>query len=1617
MRSEPTEIAIIMSHTPIKDAEKHLPKKNAKELKNFLRILYETVPPQDLKTMDSHIIAETAKIHWDLLHDCRESGARVHIHSPEITEEDDGVIGTTYIDIVTDDMAFIVDSVAAEIARHGKTVHLLVHPINRIEYDDKGVFQNILEHDDESGHAVSHIHVELVGAMPEPLMKELEADIKNIISDVHFATRDWLKMKEKLRGCQKALSKAPKKYSDEEIEEYLYFLEYMYKDNFTLLGYREYSFSETKDKVQSRTIKGHSLGLFHNDVDPVYINDETDGLPLDLQIKRHNLPPVNIAKVNRLSTVHRRVPLDAVAVKQYDDDGNIIGECLFVGLFTSVTYSRSIQDVPYLRWKTGQVVEKSGFEKGSHDYKALRHILEKYPRDELFQIDIDDLLKTTLSIMRLQERQRIALYLRPDPFGRFISALVYVPRDRYDTRLRKKMQEILETELKGTAGNFYTSLDDSPLARILYSIQIDQTKKPRYNAAKIERKLQEAGRIWSERLEEALVNTNESESRIATMVHKYGHAFPAGYREHYEPKQAVFDLPKLEQALKSEQISIDLYRTKECKDEQLRVKIYHRDTPIPLSDILPILENMGLDVVSELPFKIKPNGGKKIIWIHDFLVEAGPKTSLGDIETIKDDFEDALVHIWHRHTNNDRLNKLVVAAHMTWREITVLRCYLRFLRQAKYPLSLKYTEISLTNHPQISRYLLDMFFACHDPAQQENCKRKTTSLIGAIDHELEKVASIDEDRVLRSVLSLVEATLRTNYFQKDGNGKPRTYLSMKFDSGKIHDLPFPRPYREIFVLSPRVEGVHLRGDVIARGGLRWSDRHEDFRTEVLGLMKAQQVKNSLIVPMGAKGGFVVKRPPAEGGREAFIEEGIECYKIFLRGLLDITDNRKGTKVIPPKDVVRLDGDDPYLVVAADKGTATFSDIANSLSVEYGHWLGDAFASGGSAGYDHKVMGITARGAWESVKRHFRELNHDTQTEDFDVIGVGDMGGDVFGNGMLLSEHIKLVGAFNHLHIFCDPDPDPKSSFKERKRLFDNVKGWDEYNTKKLSKGGRIYSRSDKSLTLTPEIQKRLGIDKTHVSPNELMQAMLLARTDLLWFGGIGTYIKGTNESHADAGDKSNDAIRVDAKDIKARVLGEGANLGITQRGRIEFAKHGGKVNADFIDNSGGVNSSDVEVNIKILLADVMRNKKHNMDIKKRNKLLEKMTEEVAQIVLYNSYQQAQGISLMEMNATELLSKQERYIHMLEREEGLDRDIEALPSDEEIEERKKNGKGLTRPELSVLQAYSKISYSRALLKSNIPELAEVEGRWLFEYFPKPLRKKYESEISQHRLRREIVATNIAMGVINRMGPAFVEDMASKTGASYAEITKAYIIVREAFGLRDLWRQLEELDNDVPAQVQLRAMQDIANMVRRETLWFLSRLGRPPEIKKDYVQFRDGIRTLRKKLDDVVPEDIHQAIEQRKQSGMSDGLPEDMAHQIALIPTLGAACDIIRISREHGTDIGQTARVYYGLNSHFHLNWMRKQARFMDSHDRWSAEALNSLIEQLYQCQAGLTAKILDDMHSKGKKPGKNTIDQWLEIQDGHLEMIRPFFVSMRKTGSLDLPMLVIAVQRLQSLYNA
>lgn len=1606
-----------MAHQTIASIQKALPSNSSKDLMEFSALFYGKVPQEDIDLLDTKDAVQIVSDHWSLAKSRKAKECCVVIKTPESKDQNNG---HTYIDIVHDDMAFLIDSVVAEIVRQNQLIQYLIHPLLYIKRSSKAL--SYQEKNDDEHKGQMHIHIELDSRLAPAQSEELELGLRKVIQDVENATSSWILMREKFREAQKSLSSAPPQYDDTQIEEYQAFLEYLYDNNFTLLGYRAYSLKAGKDgTLKSSVVKGSSLGLLHDDIKPVYINQARKKLTDEQQRLRYEQQPLVITKVNQRSTVHRRVPLDAVAVKTYDKNGKVDGELLFIGLFTSVTYSRSVADIPLVRKTVQNILNRSGFPPGSHDRKALRHILERYPRDEVLQIDEDNLFASSVSILRLQERPRLALYARPDLFGRYISCLVFVPRDRYDTRLRHKLQAILEEELDGVCTSFTITQDDSPLARLIYLIDINHLEKiPSYDFEKIEAKLEEEGRLWSERLRTALVNAQKEDDEIAAIITKYGQAFPVNYHDHYSAKQAVHDIRNAEQVLETEKVGLDLHRPKDCELGKIRLKIFNCGEPVTLSEILPILENMGLRVITERPFEIHPDKENKVIWIHDFLVEIEGTDESFSVEAIKAPFEQALEKVWYGHMEDDGLNRLVFHAEMGWRDITILRACIRYLRQTRYPFSLDYMERALTENPVIAKSIIKLFEALHNPDNQSQSETLAAGCAIEIDHALEKVESLDQDRILRALTELVEATLRTNFYQPNRDpgqdGEWKTYLSLKLDSAKVPNLPNPKPYREIFVYSPRVEGVHLRGDVIARGGLRWSDRHEDFRTEILGLMKAQMVKNSVIVPMGAKGGFVVKNPPKE--REAFFEEGVSCYKIFIQGLLDITDNLKGDAVIPPDDVVRRDGDDPYLVVAADKGTATFSDIANGISQDYDFWMGDAFASGGSAGYDHKKMGITARGAWESVKRHFRELNHDTQTEEFDVIGIGDMGGDVFGNGMLLSEHIRLIGAFNHLHIFCDPDPDPAASFKERKRLFDDVKGWDSYDTKKLSKGGMIFLRKDKNLKLTPEIQKRFDIETASVTPNELMRAMLKARTDLLWFGGIGTYIKAEEETHADVGDKANDAIRINAKEVRSKVIGEGANLGVTLEGRISYANAGGKVNADFIDNSGGVDSSDHEVNIKILLGDVMDNAKSKMTLEDRNKLLESMTDEIADHVLRNNYQQAQAISLMELSAHDVLPLHEQLIKELERDIGLDRKLEGLPSPDVVEERMRQGRGLNRTEISVLQAYAKIRFAQSLLNSDIPD-SKAAHQWLVYYFPKPLREKYEKEILRHRLRREIVATSMSNSFINRMGATFVKTCMDKTGANVAEIAKAYMIVREVFGLRGIWEKIENLDGKVPAQSQLISMQIITTVAERAVMWFLTRIGRDLNIDKDTENFAQGIALVKKNIDKVLTPDLKEKMDRSTQDGVHNGLPKALAHDIAQMPLLSSACDMILISESLKTDIPITVKTYFEVGQYFHLDWLRQKAKFLHSEDRWTAEALDGLVDQLYGCQAGLTMRILKDLHKdiKDEKFAKTSIiEAWVATHQHHVELVEPLFVDLQHAANIDIPMLIIAEQRLRSIYG-
>ncbi len=1577
---------------------------NAKLKKKFIESITNNIATQDADHFDEHSFQNMMQVHWDLSQNKTTEDINIKIDCPVMKESNRR---KTVINIICKEAAFLVDTVAATINEHKYLIQFLIHPQINVSYDNKNNLESINTDTDSAvkGREQSHMHIQIHEALPAQAIKRLEEDITSSIRDVYTANKDWKNMLAHLREARRELELAQTEKPMAVVREYCDFLDYLYDNNFTLLGYAEYKFSSTDlSKATSKTIA--TLGLLNNKKSTGGIDQKNEGFPRNLKYTKNPLPPVVVSKTKICTTVHRRVPMDVITIKQYNDNGDVIGEKLFLGLFTSVTYSRSVHDIPYLRLKVKKIIKISRTKEGSHNSKALRHILEKYPRDELFQTETSQLFTIASNILRLQERQRTALFIRKDVFSDYISCLVYVPRERFGTALRQQIVQTLEKELNGTCNSFFTSMDDSVFARGLFRVDVDPKNLPKINIKNIEEKLQQLGQTWEEKLSYAFDKSKYNEEKATYLTYKYGEAFPINYTDLHTPEQALFDIKKIEQALESKQLQLNLYQSDNMDNHELRLKIYNIKTPIILSDVMPILGNLGVRAISELPFEITPNDSEESIWVHDFLLEIPQENNGAELKKVKAIFEVAFTQIWYHKMESDKLNKLILGAEMPWRDIIILRAYTKYMKQARTPHSQSAIIDALTKHTAISRDLINLFHAKFDPTKAS----KTNNFENKIIAQLENVDALNEDRIIRTALNLFNATLRTNFYQTTDNGHPKDYLSLKLDSKEIDTLPKPKPFREIFVYSAAVEGVHLRGDKIARGGLRWSDRHEDYRTEVLGLMKAQMVKNSVIVPMGSKGGFVVKTPTKT--RDEYMKVGIECYKTFIRGLLDITDNLEGDTVIPPDNTKRLDADDPYLVVAADKGTATFS--ANALSQDYGFWLDDAFASGGSAGYDHKKMGITARGAWESVKLHFRQLNHNTQTQPFDVVGIGDMGGDVFGNGMLLSDQIRLIGAFNHLHIFCDPEPDPKTSFKERQRLFDKVAGWNQYDQSLLSKGGKIYSRADKSLKLTPEIQKRFDIEESEVPPSVLMKAILKSRTDLIWFGGIGTYIKSKKENHTDAGDKANDSLRINAEELRAKVIGEGANLGVTQLGRIEFCQKGGKINTDFIDNSGGVDSSDHEVNIKILLSTVMKNKKHDMDLKARNTLLEKMTCDIENHVLRHNYQQAQAVSLAEMQAANHLQIHDEFIQDMEREEGLDRAIEFLPDLEEIQKRTLTNKGLTRPELSILISYAKITLTKDLLATKTPDNPDMQA-WLFDYFPAILRKTYKKEIKTHKLNREIIAMAIANSLINRLGPTFIKSTMKKTGMSAAKIVEAYMITREIFGLRNMWDDIEALDNKAPANVQLAAMQEIAKLAEFSINWFLTRHGKDLNIAKDIKTYQSSIKTISDNLQNLVAQDIKKSLKIRTDSYTHDALPTALANKIAALPILNSALDITQIANETKLEIDKIATTYFNLGERFHIDWLRIQARFKEPTNNWDKEATTGLISQLYSCQAGLTIRILNDCKSYGSTCGTE-IESWIEKHDHLINELDPFFEKIHNAGTLDLPMLVIAEQRLRNLYG-
>lgn len=1590
----------------ISTLNQRLPPQTASVVESFAQRYYAHVAPEDFLYHDLEDLYGALLAHWNFARQRLPQHFLIRAYNP--TFEEHGWQSThTIIEIVNDDMPFLVDSIIMELNRHSSRVHLIIHPVVHVLRDQQGELQSISDKQADTV-AESFMHCEIDRINDPQALQQLEHDLSKILNDIRIAVEDWPAMCESMAAVIDELDTLNSPSEKLDLAEIKAFLQWVSNRHFTFLGYRNYDLLTERDGLALRSVPNSGLGVLReNGVaqnSPSFME-----LPPELQKLSAQIHPFLILSKSRdRSTVHRPVHMDYIGVKRIDEAGNVIGEHRFLGLYTAAAYHLTPKEIPLLRTKTQAIIERSRLSLGSHAGRALQNILYTFPRDELLQATEDELFEIALGILHLQERQQLRLFVRKDIFSRFISCLVFVPRDRYGTDVRQRMQAILVTAFNGDSSTFATQFSESMLARVHFHIRTVAKDTPEFSVTELETKLRETLQSWQDELYRALLE-NRGEAQGNVLFQRYGSAFPAAYREDFSIRTAVSDIQRLESIGSESPLEMRLYRSLEDPNGLVHFKVFGPAQPMPLSDVLPILERMGLRVLTAHPYEIHRQDAQPL-WLLNFDMKEDAGISV-DVSEIKNSFQDAFAQIWHGQMENDGFNRLVLGANLNWRDVVMLRAYCKYLLQTRVPFSQDYMQQTLTSHPTIVTQLVELFHLRFDPALASANDEQTATITASIESSLEQVSSLDEDRILRRFLSIIQATLRTNFFQTNNN-RYKDYLSFKLDPGKIPDLPLPLPMFEIFVYSPRVEAVHLRGGTVARGGLRWSDRREDFRTEVLGLMKAQMVKNSVIVPVGAKGGFVVKRPPPGGDREALQQEVQNCYKTFIRGMLDISDNRVGEQIVPPQQVVRYDDDDPYLVVAADKGTATFSDLANSVAIDYGFWMGDAFASGGSNGYDHKKMGITARGAWESVKRHFREMGLDIQNrDDFTVIGIGDMGGDVFGNGMLLSRHIKLLAAFNHLHIFLDPDPDPETSFQERERLFNLPRSsWLDYRAELISEGGGIYPRTAKSIPLSAQIRAVLAIQETQLTPNELINRILKAPVDLLWNGGIGTYVKAASETHGDTGDRANDAVRVNGKELRCKVVGEGGNLGFTQLGRIEYALNDGRILTDAIDNSAGVNCSDVEVNIKILLNQAVS--AGDMTEKQRNQLLSDMTDEVAQLVLRQNYLQPEAISITSSQAPALLSSHAQTIRSLERSGKLNRALEFLPSDEQIAERETAGLGLCPPELAILLAYNKLTLFEEIVASDVPEDTYLQ-RELVAYFPQPLQEKFVQQMEQHPLRRDIIATSITNSMINRMGSGFLTRLQEDSGQTGPSIARAYSAARELYQSRQLWQQIDDLDNKISSSVQIEMHLESRRLLERSSLWLLRNRRPPLDIDTVVKQFFNGVQELSANLPGLLLEEEHSIFEQRQQYFIEAGVPAELAHTIVSLPILYSALDIVEVSNQVRLSVVDVSGVYFHLANRLVMNWLRENIVNLPAANHWQRRAKAALLDNLYDQGRTLTADVLSS--APEELSAEERLEHWLDQNNSAVERCVNMLTDFHASGQQpDLAMLSVAMREVSNM---
>lgn len=1587
-----------------------------KELGGFVKLAEHYFSRYPLDELEGRYLADVfGSIYqwWRYIQQFDGTQPKVQLFNPKL-EIDGWVCPHTVLVVLQNDMPFLVDSIRIELNRRNIAIHAIKSTVINVQRDSKHQLIDIPDalEIDKGTRKEALVYLEINLLTQDAELEDISSSMQSVLAELTAVVHDYRPMLQAAIDAEENLKRAKSSLAVASIAESQEFLSWMRDNNFTFLGYSEYEFGEKDGKKFLRENVKKRLGLFaHKGGDANYAETED----LNSGMARFHLAPqvLTFSKSSVRSRIHRQAYSDYVVVKHFNDKGEVTGEMRFLGLYTSNVYSMSPSKIPLVRHKVNKVFERTGLNAQGHDGKYLHQILETFPRDELFLSNSSELYDTVMGVARINERYMVRLFMRNDPFGKFVSCLVYVPRDVFTTQMRLRIQSLISQTIHATECEFTTYFSESILARVYLVFKVDPRLPLEYEQEKLQNRIREISRSWEDHLQSSLIES-AGEEKGMSFLKEYRDAFSSAYKEHFEPRNAVHDIASIAELKDISDIAMSFYQPAGAESKVVRFKIIRKTHTIELSDVIPVLENLGLRVLSENPYAIRKHDGS-VIWLHDFQLSYSSPGVI-DVHEVKDLFQQAFSAIWHKKTDSDAFNKLVLGAELNWREVSVLRAYAGYMRQTLFNFSEQFIAAALVNHASIARQLIDLFIEKFDPNKILPLEQKTAQLNQMRDSiiaNLDAVENLTEDRILRRFLALMDGTLRTNYFQRTGDGEIKEYISLKLSPRTIPDIPEPRPLYEIFVYSPRVEGLHLRGSKVARGGLRWSDRLQDYRTEVLGLVKAQQVKNAVIVPNGAKGGFVCKQPPQEGGREAIQQEGIACYKIFIRGLLDLTDNLLDGKLVPPKNVIRYDDDDPYLVVAADKGTATFSDIANSISLEYKHWLGDAFASGGSQGYDHKGMGITARGAWISVMRHFKEKNINIQEQDFTVVGIGDMAGDVFGNGMLLSPHICLVATFNHQHIFIDPTPDSAKSFIERQRLFNTPKStWADYDQKLISRGGGVFNRSAKVITITPEMKLAFDIQADALTPTELMCCLLKAPVDLIWNGGIGTYVKSSTETHADVGDKANDSLRVNGNELRCKVFGEGGNLGMTQRGRVEYCLNGGACNTDFIDNAGGVDCSDHEVNAKILLNEVVAN--GDLTAKQRNQLLAEMTDNVAGLVLKNNYRQTQAISIAEAESLARSAEYRRFMSALESQKRLNRKLEFLPADDVLLERQTHNKGLTRPELSIL-----ISYAKAVLKEDLVATDIADDSYMAKSiesaFPEKIAQLYPKQLYQHRLRREIVATQIANDMVNNMGISFAQRLIESTGATAGDVAKAYVVARDVYQMENFIQALENLDHKVPAKLQTRLMINIIRRVRRATRWFLrnrrSTIGPADEV----AFFAPAVAEITQQLSQLLRGDALEEWNSNAQNLQEQGVPKNLIVQACETSYLYSGLSIAEAARRSEKSLQSVTRLYFLLGDYLSLPWFSEQISDLKVETFWQAMARETYMDDLESQLRSLTIALVGFVSEKISE--EQVIELWGKQQSLLIQRWKSMVNELQAASGTDFAVFSVALRDLLDLAQA